>query len=177
MKEKVRQFLEFRGKTLLMVNKDGIVWIAIKPICEAIGVNYKQHHANLIEDPILGPASCKHRMQIPNDQPRQMTCLPESLIYGWIFSISSKSPELVEYKRECYNVLFNHFHGSITRRQELIRQKASIRTERTRLEQELGQNRQFVKYMDMKAQEARIGKQLRETDEEEISEQLQLFGN
>ena len=160
-----------------MVQKDGVIWIALKPLCEAIGINYKRAHSNLMTDPILGPASSNQRMQIIEDQSRYLTCLPENLIYGWIFSIESKSPSIVEYKRECYDVLFNHFHGAITRRSELIIEKAKTQQKRIEIEKILGYNEKFVLYNDLKAKEARIGKAIKEADAEEIANHLELFPN
>lgn len=40
MSEKVEKFLEFNGKTIVLLAKDGIWWIAIRPVCEALGVQY-----------------------------------------------------------------------------------------------------------------------------------------
>ena len=175
MKQSIVKFLEFKGKSLLFLSKDGIYWIALKPICEALNVNYQQQHKNILADLILGPASCNHTIQIPNDQARIMTCLPEYLIYGYIFSIRSDSPELLEYKKECYKVLFDYFHGTITSRQNLIKEKAQLQTERISLENDLRQDNRFVRYEEVKAGEARIGKGLKRLDNEEINQQLSLF--
>ena len=38
MKNSIRKFLEFNGKVIYFLSKDGEYWIAIKPICEALGV-------------------------------------------------------------------------------------------------------------------------------------------
>jgi hypothetical protein len=62
-------------------------------------------------------------VQIPeDDQKRTYFCLPEEYVYGWIFSINSDSEDLLSYKKECYHVLFNHFHGIITKQTELYRE-------------------------------------------------------
>ena len=176
MTQSIVKFLEFKGKSLLFLSKDGIYWIALKPICEALTINYQQQHKNVLADPILGPASCNHTIQIPNDQARNMTCLPEYLIYGYIFSIRSESPELLEYKKECYKILFDYFHGIITSRQNLIKEKVMLQKERVLLETDLRNDTRFVKLEELKAGEARIGKNLKRLDDEAITQQLSLFG-
>ncbi len=70
MKQSVTKFLEFNGKNLLFVTKDGIYWIAIKPVCEVLGVDYIQQFKNVNEDAILGPALAIQPMQVPGDQSR-----------------------------------------------------------------------------------------------------------
>ena len=114
-------------------------------------------------------------MQVPGAQLRNMTCLPEHLIYGWIFSIRSNSRELAEYKMACYLILFEHFHGSITVRRELLAQKAHTEMDRSKKEITLRLNPDFNSWEQLKAQEARIGKLLKEADRREIDEQIQLF--
>ena len=175
MKQSIVKFLEFNGKNLLFLSKNGTYYVAIKPVCEVLGVDYIRQYKNVSEDAILGPALSKQTMQIPGDQSRSMLCLPEHLVYGWIFSIQSTSPQLVEYKKECYEILFNHFHGAITGRRELLTLKARTEVDRSRLEMDLRSNPSFQKWEDLKAQEARIGKQLKTADRDEIIEQISLF--
>ena len=175
MKESIKRFLEFNGKTLLFLAVDGTYWIAVKPVCEALNVQYEHQYKRISRDPILGPALCKYTMQVPGDQVRMMVALPEYLIYGWIFSISSSSPQLLEYKKECFQILYNHFHGTITRRKELISRKAALRNKLVELESTLRDLEDFKSWETLKAEEARIGKALKEIDQTELNEQLKLF--
>jgi len=116
-------------------------------------------------------------MQVPGDQVRNMTCLPEEYVYGWIFSIQSDSPELLQYKQECYHALFNHFHGAITSRRDLLREKITLQQERLSLENSLRQNEKFVRYENLRAQEARIGIALKRIDKQDMEEAADLFTN
>ncbi|TRZ53198.1 hypothetical protein D4S03_02160 [bacterium] len=174
MKQSIERFLQFNGKTLLFLAKDGTNWIALKPICEALGIEYTRTFKNVSADPIIGPALAKQPMQVPGDQIRNMICIPENWIYGWIFSINSSSPELLNYKRECYRLLYDYFHGTITRRKELLGEKVSVQLERGKLEKVLRQNPEFLQFENLKAMEARIGKSLKEVEKDEIDEQLRL---
>jgi len=60
---------------------------------------------------------------------RQMASLPEKWIYGWIMQLESKSPELLQYKKLCYEVLNDYFHGAITGRKNLLVQKAKAQAD------------------------------------------------
>ena len=116
-----QKFLQFNGKNIVFLKVDGTYWIALKPICEALEVDYVRCFKNAKNDPILGPALSKQTMQVSKNglsQLRNVTCIPEEFVYGWIFSLKSESEQLTDYKRTCYSLLFNHFHGTITNRKE-----------------------------------------------------------
>jgi hypothetical protein len=175
MKQHLEKFLEFNGKTLVFLSIKGVYWIALKPVCEALGIVFDRQLRTLKQDSILGPAWALQPMQVPGDQLRKMASLPEYLIYGWLFSIKSDSKELLLYKKECYEVLYKYFHSTITRRKKLFEEKAKIQTERNHLELDLRKQDNFIKLEDLRAREARIGKELKEIDTSELDEQLDMF--
>jgi hypothetical protein len=176
MNKQVVKFLEFRGKNLVYLSVNGTYWIAIKPICEVLNIDYVTQFKKLKTDTILAPALCKHTMQVPGDnQLREYICLPEEFIYGWIFSIHSKSKELELYKRECYHVLYEHFHGIITRRRELIKQKADTNFKRRILENILSQNSDYNEFTKLRLCERRLSRKLKEIEQSEMQEELDLF--
>lgn len=129
MKNSIKKFLEFNGKSIYFLAVDGQYWIALKPICEALNVNWDRQYKNLKEDENLKAVHAIQPMQAPDGQARNYVSLPEFYIYGWIFSIQSASEELAKYKWECYRILYEHFHGSITGRKELLGQKARFQLE------------------------------------------------
>lgn len=175
MKQSIANFLEFRGKNLIFLAKNGVYYIAIKPICEVLEVDYIRQFKNMKDDPILRPALSKQTMQVPGDQTRALVCLPEHLIYGWIFSIKSQSVELLEYKKDCYEILFKHFHGAITNRLDLLRNKARVISERKKAESELTTNELFLKVEMLKQEESKITRALTKNDKDIFNEQLKLF--
>lgn len=175
MKQSIVNFLEFKGKNVLFLSKNGTYWIAIVPVCEALGINPNRQIQNIKADPILGPAVAVQQLQVPGDQLRKMVCLPEKYIYGWIFSIRSESKELIEYKRECYDILFNHFHGVMTGRRELLQEKVSAQSKIRNLEESLREDENFKEYEKLKAQIARIGLGIKALEKKEIQEVATLF--
>ena len=104
-----------------------------------------------------------------------MFCLPEKYIYGWLFGIRSNSPDLISYKKECYDVLFNYFHGIIGSRQESLTIKADIQLQKNDLNKQLMEIPAFKKLMELQAEDMRLGKVLKALDDKLISEQLNLF--
>lgn len=107
-------------------------------------------------------------MQVPGDnQVREYICLPEEYVYGYVFSIRSDSPELIEYKRECYHVLYNHFHGTITRRAELYKELAASKKKVVTLESKLKSNPDYLEFENEKMRAVRLWKNIKDTSDED----------
>jgi hypothetical protein len=174
MKNDTKKFLEFNGKTIYFVAADGQYWIAIKPICEALGVDYERQRKNLKEEEILAQLPSEQAVVAADNKLRKMLCLPEFYIYGWIFNIQSSSPELLKYKWECYRVLYDYFHGAIIGRKSLLREKAKLK-----IEIDSVFNRMPVQDSLLLSNAARklnrINIQLRSLDGEIIQEERNLF--
>lgn len=174
MSKRVSKFLEFNGKTLMFLAANGQWWIALKPICEALGVSYKRAHENLLADPIYGQLSTNQGMVAADGKTRKMTSLPEEFIYGWIMQLQSSSPDLIQYKLECHRVLYNHFHGTITGRKELLAQKAKAQREMDEVMNSLTPEN-ALKFQRAKKTKDQVTAQLRELDGEIIKEEMDLF--
>jgi hypothetical protein len=173
MKQSVSKFLEFNGKTLIFLAKDGQYYIALKPVCEAIQVEYTRIFKNTNADPTFGQLLAVQPMVAADGKIRKMACLPEKWIYGWLFSIQSASPGLLEYKKLCYEVLDDYFHGSITRK-ELITAKAQAETTINKVLNKLTADDR-VDYEQAVKAKRQAEYQLRINTREEVEEQKELF--
>jgi len=174
MNKKATKFLEFNGKTLMFLSVDGQYWIALKPICEALGVNWKYQHGKLLKDKILSQLSRNIGMVAQDKKVRKMTSLPENSIYGWIFKLESVAEGMEEYQWECYNALYNHFHGTITGRKELLKQKAMAQVEIGEVMNTLTTDN-ALKIDKAKRKLNQVTAQLRALDGETLEEERNLF--
>lgn len=165
MNQASNNIVEFNGRNILYRRINGEVWISVKSVCEALNVNYNRQYQNIQADPDLGPVFAKQQMQVPNDQPRNMVCLPESLIYGWIFQIKSDSEELRIYRRECYHVLFDHFHGKMADKVKTYTDIAKEKAKLQQLSELLDANETFLEWKLSKMRLARLWKDLRTSTE------------
>lgn len=107
--------VNFRNDTLFAVEREDGVFIALKPICDRLGLDWAAQLQRLKGDEILTEGMVV--TTIPSSKgPQETTCLRLDLVNGWLFTISDKrvKPECREivlaYKRECYAVLFEHFY-------------------------------------------------------------------
>jgi len=174
MKNQIKKFLEFNGKSIHFLAVDGVYWIALKPICEALNVDYIRQFKNLQEDEILSELLSEQTMVAADGKMRKMVCLPEFFIYGYIFSIQSASKELQAYKLECYRILYEHFHGAIVGRKELLSEKAKAQVEIDRCMNTMDPD---IAYQLQQAEKKlnQVNSELRKLDIQVIEEEKTLF--
>lgn len=175
MKKELKQFLEFNGRTIYFLAKDGIYWVAIKPICEALNVNYNRQFQNLKESKLFNQLFAIQQMVAADGKSRQMVCLPEKYIYGWLFQIKSESPDLIQYQKRCCDILFDYFHGSITNRETLIQAKTKEQIKIDSLEKEVSQIPQVKELNQLKRKQRGYSTSLKKLDQEYQHQQYELF--
>lgn len=177
---KHEKFLEFNGKNIVFLRVDGTYWIALKPILEALGLESSRYLKRTKRDSFFSTCVDTVSMQVEKKgriQGRKMTCLPEKFIYGWICFLNADNEELNNYKRTCYELLYNHFHGTIISRKELL-------LERNKIDDEIFITRKALKEEDNKYQELEnllkkrkaLSNQLNTIDKE-LVKQPELFSN
>jgi hypothetical protein len=175
MDNNIKRFLQFNGKNVYFTAKDGSWYVAIKPICEALGVQYEHQRILLKKDKTWAQLPCEHMVVAADGKVRKMVCLPEFFIYGWIFSIQSQSEDLAQYKMKCYELLYNYFHGTITKRNQFLMQKVQTETEIAEMEKQMSSNADFVKYKELKSKKYHTQKALNKLDKDLITNQLPIF--
>lgn len=153
MTEDSKRFLDFNGTNINFLAKDGQYWVAVKPICEVLGIDFNRQFKNLKEDEILSLVLALQPIPDKRNRPQETLCLPEKYVYGWIFSINAQSEQLKQYKKECYDVLYNHFHGASIERIQLLKMKSKEELELEEAKQKLFQS---PLYKQMKEQEAKL---------------------
>ena len=90
--------------------------MAVKPICQILGVDHSSQIKRIKSDGILGSVVVTTTTTGADNKQYKMVCLPLKYIFGWIFSIddSRVNPDarekLLSYKLEVYDVLFDHFY-------------------------------------------------------------------
>lgn len=172
---KPQNFLSFNEKTIYFKEVGNEYWIAIKPICEALNVDYIRAYKNISEDENLSQLLSEQTMVGADNKNRKMVCLPEKYIYGWLFSLRSKSEVLKQYQMKCYEVLFNYFNGAIIGRKKLLEKQADTQKKIERVEQELKSNPQYIELITLKQESEQIKQYLRKIDKQIIEEAPSLF--
>lgn len=109
--------ISFDDDQLMAIEKDEKIYVAMKPICEVIGLNWSGQYSLIKRDEVLAEGICI--IQTPSSGGLQeTTCLPLEYLNGWLFKISLSRIEnqetkekVIRYQKECYKVLHDHFMG------------------------------------------------------------------
>lgn len=100
------------------------IFVPVKPICQALGIDFAAQYNKLQSDPTLAPTIAIIATVASDEKERDMICLPVKFIYGWLFTINpgkvneNARETVLQYRLECYNALYRHFAGSLRRRVE-----------------------------------------------------------
>lgn len=108
--------IDFRSDTLVAVEQDDGVYVALRPICESIGIDWSGQLQRVRRDPVLSEAVVM--MPTPfGRHGQEEVCLKLDFVNGWLLGVDARRvkeavrPALIEYQRECHRVLFDHFYG------------------------------------------------------------------
>lgn len=109
------------GVDIVTVDRDGEVFVPIKPICEAIGIDVDAQRNKLNADEFFNSTTAIITAVAADEKEREMYCIRLRDVYGWLATINpgKVAPDAREavtrYRRECYDVLYEHFTGSMRR--------------------------------------------------------------
>lgn len=96
-------------------------FVPVKPICQAIGINADGQRIKLRDDEFFNSTTEIISVVAADGKEREMYCIRLRDVYGWLATINpgKVAPEAREavsrYRRECYDVLYDHFTGSMRR--------------------------------------------------------------
>ena len=105
------------GVEILASNvSDGLV--AIKPVCDGLGVDYSSQYQKLKEHPTFNSTISLITTVAADGKEREMLCIPIEFFPGWLFSINPANVKeeirdnLIRFQIECNKALFRYFFGT-----------------------------------------------------------------
>ena len=126
-------------KTVAVINKSKIVviengekMVPVKPICQALGVDFSTQKGKIEKDEILGLVVGLRPTTGSDGKQYEMFCIPFKFVFGWLFTINPKNVSeaaregLIKYKEACYNALYQSFTDSqefLEAKQEMVEEK------------------------------------------------------
>lgn len=112
--------IPFHRHSIATMRQGGKIWVAIRPICESLGLDRKAQQNRIKRDPVLSTCGVIMTLQMPgDDQAREVFFLDLDYLNGWLFGISANAVKphlretIIEYQHECYAVLARHFRREV----------------------------------------------------------------
>mgnify|MGYP000726011668 CR=1 FL=1 len=130
---------KINGTDIVTVEKDGETYLPVTPICNAIGIDAKAQRDKIQNDEFLCPTGVIITSVGADGKDREMFCMPLKFIYGWLATINpgkvsqEARDAVMRYRRECYEVLYDHFAGAARKAAERSRLEADLLRERGQL--------------------------------------------
>jgi hypothetical protein len=104
--------VNFHGHPLTVITgPNGEHLVAMKPICEAIGLQWEAQRKRIQRHDVLKSVASVMEATAADGKRYEYTCLPLDYLNGWLFGVESSrvKPEirerLIQYQRECFAVL------------------------------------------------------------------------
>jgi len=110
--------VEFHGVSLFVTTINGVPHVALRPICESVGLDWSAQLVRIKKHPVLSKGMVVTTTPSAGGD-QQMVMLPLDKLDGWLFGVSVRrvKPELRErltqYQAECFDVLAQHFGAAV----------------------------------------------------------------
>ena len=120
------ELIQFHGHDVVtIVHDNGKIYVAIKPICDAIGLEWSAQFRRIQRDVVLTSVVAMMAITAADKKTYETLCLPLGMLNGWLFGVDANrvKPELrgavIDYQRDCYEVLDSHFRGKALAQNEI----------------------------------------------------------
>ncbi|WKN21479.1 phage antirepressor N-terminal domain-containing protein [Azotobacter vinelandii] len=104
--------VDFHGRPLTVITDPaGEHLVAMKPICEAIGLQWEAQRKRIQRHEVLKSVASVMEATAADGKRYEYICLPLNYLNGWLFGVDASrvKPEirerLIQYQRECFGVL------------------------------------------------------------------------
>lgn len=98
---------------LATVDKNGTKWIAVRPICEGMGIWWQTQQKKLRKN---SKFNCSPMTTVGADgKTREMLALPITQVHTWLSEINPMRckedirPAILKYQKECMDVLYSYW--------------------------------------------------------------------
>ncbi len=169
--------IKVNNQDILIITEGNEKYVAIKPICEALGVKYDTQIDKINDDEILSQLTPLRGATGADGKTYEMRVIPLRFVFGWLFTINPKNvkteikQQIIAYRMECYNALFDMF----TRRTFILKEKTDFQIEIESLEEDLKLDDRYKRIQELKVSVSDATKRLNNLDKDVVNDQLDLF--
>lgn len=120
--------VEFHNQEIIATIINGVPHVAMKPICENMGLNWDSQFRKIKRNIVLSSVIAMMATTGSDGKKYKMLMMPLDYLNGWLFNIDVTrvkheiKDKVLEYQRECFKVLSEHFnpHGHIAHQPETL---------------------------------------------------------
>lgn len=119
------QTVSFNNQSLITIEQNGVHYVAMKPICENIGLTWEPQLARIKRDDVLSSTMIVMIMVAKDGKNREMLCIPIKKLNGWLFGLNPNKvradlkERLENYQEECFLALWDYWTEGVARRDEV----------------------------------------------------------
>lgn len=123
------------NQAIVVIEENGIKYVAVKSICDALGIASNKQIEKIKSHPILSSVETLRVSTGSDNKQYEMSTLPLKYVFGWLFTInpnnvSTEAKELLtKYQAECYDVLYREFFEKTEFYSEKEREKYRLEAE------------------------------------------------
>jgi len=127
-------------QNILVFEENATKYVAVKPICEALGVNLSGQIQRLKRDEILSSVVCTIHTTGSDKKQYEMVSLPLKYVFGWLFTIDNSKVKnkdgLIKYQKQCYDTLYREFYekAEFYHQKEQLKLKCALKIARVKNE-------------------------------------------
>lgn len=126
------QTTSFYGSDLITLKVEDVIYTAVKPIVEAMGLDWGGQQQKLSKS--SDKFNCRDISMVAKDgKIRQMLCMPLKKLNGWLFSINPEKvradlrEKVIQYQEECFEALYNYWHNGKAERKTTVDDRTGLR--------------------------------------------------
>lgn len=170
---------KINGVDIVTVDRDGEIFVPIKPICDALTIDVESQRDKIQNDEILSSTAVLSTAVAADGKEREMFCIPLKYVYGWLFTINPKNvapgarEAVSRYRRECYEALYEHFTVSVRRQQEQNKAERDLLDTKAAALQVIAKAKETINVANGKIR--RVDEQLDKLRTERLNPQPSLF--
>lgn len=103
------------NQQIVIVSENGEDFVPIRPICDALGIEFSSQLKRLKRDEILNSTVVTVTTVGADEKQREMVAIPYRYVFGWLFTIEASQvrhevrPAVLAYQKQCYDALYDHF--------------------------------------------------------------------
>lgn len=136
--------MEFINYRILSCQIDGIPYVGVRSICEAIGLNVPSAFRSIKKDEVLSDSYCVCNVLDSKGRANSVALLPVQDVHAWLFSIDPSRvnqeahPILIEFRKRFFRQITDFYSGSQVMHRQMCEEEKRLIEENRKIDYSVG---------------------------------------